>query len=80
MFLLVTPTSDPSFFIGDPKGFTSDPQNPNIGDPKGVTSDPQNPNIGDPSPRGSLVTLKVEKMNLTPILKIAYFGVPQPDK
>ena len=39
----------PPFFIGDPKGLTSDPQNWIIGDPKGLTSDPQNPIIGDPT-------------------------------
>ena len=39
----------PPFFIGDPKGLTSDPKNRIIGDPKGLTSDPQNPNIGDPT-------------------------------
>ena len=31
----------PPFFIGDPKGLTSDPQNPIIGDPTHLTSDPK---------------------------------------
>ena len=41
VFFWWPPLVTPPFFIGDPKGLTSDPQNPNIGDPTHLTSDPK---------------------------------------